>query len=74
MVTILISCFNMMKQRILSTQCTYVFRKFPTVNSDYFTSEHQQMETQYEAETELCMKFVLKDNPRVRYLAQKDPQ
>jgi len=33
MVTILTSCFNMMKLRILSTQC-YMFRKVPTVKSD----------------------------------------
>ena len=63
----------MMKLRILSTQC-YVFRKVPTVNSDYFTKEHEKLETKYEAETEFYVKFVLKDNPRFRYLAQKGPQ
>jgi len=62
-----------MKLRILPTLC-YMFRKVPTVNSDYFTKEHEQLETQYEAETQFYMKFVLKDNPRVRCLAQKSPQ
>jgi hypothetical protein len=32
--------FNILKLRILPTQCIYVFRVILTINSDYFPKQH----------------------------------